>query len=110
MRRSKPPFYVYILAYIAIALRWMRRTAMGRVVTAGLLILVVSSTYNHLSAAPFFAGNAQPQLTEAEKVEQKAQADIAKKAELQKQKVEEAKMVAQPVQSHTYSLVVTKSS
>ena len=78
MKRSKPSIFVYILAYVAIAMRWMRSTAMGRVVTAGVMILLVSSTYNHLSAAPFFAENAKPQLTETEKVELKGKEDIAK--------------------------------
>ena len=110
MKKSKPSIFVYMLAYLAILLRWMRNTLPGRVVTAGLLILLVSSTYNRLSAAPFFAGNAQPQLTETEKVEQKGQAEIAKKAEAQKQEVEQAKIAAQPVTSHTYSLVITKSA
>ena len=110
MKRTKPSVFVYILAYIAIMMRWMRRTTVGKVVTAGVLILLVSGTYNHLSAAPFFADNAQPKLTEAEKVEEKGKAEIAKKAEVQKQKVEEAKAAAQPAQSHTYSLVVTKSA
>ena len=36
--------------------------------------------------------------------------EIAKKAEVQKLKVEEAKALAQPVTSHTYSLVITKSA
>lgn len=110
MKKSKPGVHIYLLAYIAILMRWMRNTLPGRVVTAGLLILLVSSTYNRLSAAPFFAGNAQPQLTETEKVEQKGQAEIAKKAEAQKQEVEQAKIAAQPVTSHTYSLVITKSA
>ena len=110
MKKSKPSVFVYMLAYLAIALRWMRRSTVGKVVTAGLLILLVSGTYNQLSAAPFFADKAQPKLTETEKAEQKGQAEIAKKAEVQKQKVEEAKVAAQPVQSHTYSLVVTKSA
>ncbi|MER2138601.1 MAG: L,D-transpeptidase [Succiniclasticum sp.] len=110
MKKSKPSIFVYMLAYLAILMRWMRNTLPGRVVTAGLLILLVSSTYNRLSAAPFFAGNAQPQLTETEKVEQKGQAEIAKKAEAQKQEVEQAKIAAQPVTSHTYSLVITKSA
>ena len=110
MKKSKPSIFVYMLAYLAILMRWMRNTLPGRVVTAGLLILLVSSTYNRLSAAPFFAGNAQPQLTETEKVEQKGQAEIAKKAETQKQEVEQAKIAAQPVTSHTYSLVITKSA
>ena len=110
MKRSKPSIFVYILAYVAIAMRWMRSTAMGRVVTAGVMILLVSSTYNHLSAAPFFAENANPQLTETEKVELKGKEEIAKKAEIQKQKVEEAKTLAHPITSHTYSLIITKSS
>ena len=110
MKKSKPSVFVYMLAYLAIALRWMRRSTVGKVVTAGLLILLVSGTYNQLSAAPFFADKAQPKLTETEKAEQKGQAEIAKKAEVQKQKVEEAKVAAQPVQSHTYSLVITKSA
>ena len=110
MKRTKPSVFVYILAYIAIMMRWMRRTTVGKVVTAGVLILLVSGTYNHLSAAPFFADNAQPKLTEAEKVEEKGKAEFAKKAEVQKQKVEEATAAAQPAQSHTYSLVVTKSA
>ncbi|HAT97758.1 MAG: L,D-transpeptidase [Acidaminococcaceae bacterium] len=110
MKRSKPSIFVYILAYVAIAMRWMRSTAMGRVVTAGVMILLVSSTYNHLSAAPFFAENAKPQLTETEKVELKGKEEIAKKAEIQKQKVEEAKTLAHPITSHTYSLIITKSS
>ena len=110
MKKSKPSVFVYMLAYLAIALRWMRRSTVGKVVTAGLLILLVSGTYNQLSAAPFFADKAQPKLTETEKAEQKGQAEIAKKAEVQKQKVEEAKVAAQPGQSHTYSLVVTKSA
>ena len=110
MKKSKPSIFVYMLAYLAILMRWMRNTLPGRVVTAGLLILLVSSTYNRLSAAPFFAGNAQPQLTETEKAEQKGQAEIAKKAEAQKQEVEQAKIAAQPVTSHTYSLVITKSA
>lgn len=110
MKRSKPSIFVYILAYFAIAMRWMRSTAMGRVVTAGVMILLVSSTYNHLSAAPFFAENAKPQLTETEKVELKGKEEIAKKAEIQKQKVEEAKTLAHPITSHTYSLIITKSS
>ena len=110
MKRSKPSIFVYILAYVAIAMRWMRSTAMGRVVTAGVMILLVSSTYNHLSAAPFFAENAKPQLTETEKVELKGKEEIAKKAEIQKQKVEEAKTLAHPITSHTYSLIITKSA
>ena len=110
MKKSKPSVFVYMLAYLAILMRWMRRSTMGKVVTAGLLIVIVSGTYNRLSAAPFFAGNAQPQLTETEKVEQQGQAEIAKKAEAQKQEVEQAKVAAQPVTSHTYSLVVTKSA
>jgi lipoprotein-anchoring transpeptidase ErfK/SrfK len=110
MKKSKPGIHIYLLAYIAILMHWMRNTLPGRVVTAGLLILLVSSTYNRLSAAPFFAGNAQPQLTETEKVEQKGHAEIAKKAEAQKQEVEQAKIAAQPVTSHTYSLVITKSA
>ena len=110
MKKSKPSIFVYMLAYLAILMRWMRNTLPGRVVTAGLLILLVSSTYNRLSAAPFFAGNTQPQLTETEKAEQKGQAEIAKKAEAQKQEVEQAKIAAQPVTSHTYSLVITKSA
>lgn len=110
MKRSKPSIFVYILAYVAIAMRWMRSTAMGRVVTAGVMILLVSSTYNHLSAAPFFAENAKPQLTETEKVELKGKEEIVKKAEIQKQKVEEAKTLAHPITSHTYSLIITKSS
>ena len=96
MKKSKPSIFVYMLAYLAILMRWMRNTLPGRVVTAGLLILLVSSTYNRLSAAPFFAGNTQPQLTETEKAEQKGQAEIAKKAEAQKQEVEQAKIAAQP--------------
>lgn len=110
MRKSKPSVFVYILAYVAILMRWMRRTTLGKVVTAGLLIVIVSGTYNQLSAAPFFADNAQPKLTETEIVEQQGQAEIAKKAEVQKQEVEKAKVAAQPVSSHTYSLVVTKSA
>ena len=110
MKKSKPSIFVYMLAYLAILMRWMRRSTLGKVVTAGLLIVIVSSTYNQLSAAPFFADNAQPQLTETEKVEQKGKEEIAKKAEVQKQKVEEAKVAAQPITSHTYSLVVTKSA
>ena len=110
MKKSKPNIFVYMLAYLAILMRWMRRSTLGKVVTAGLLIVIVSSTYNHLSAAPFFAGDAQPQLTETEKVEQKGKAEIAKKAEAQKQEVEQAKIAAQPATSHTYSLVVTKSA
>ena len=110
MKKSKPSVFVYMLAYLAILMRWMRRSTMGKVVTAGLLIVIVSGTYNRLSAAPFFAGDAQPQLTETEKVEQQGQAEIAKKAEAQKQEVEQAKIAAQPVTSHTYSLVITKSA
>ena len=110
MKKSKPSVFVYILAYVAILMRWMRRTTLGKVVTAGLLIVIVSGTYNQLSAAPFFADNAQPKLTETEIVEQQGQAEIAKKAEVQKQEVEKAKVAAQPVSSHTYSLVVTKSA
>ena len=110
MKKSKPSIFVYMLAYLAIVMRWMRRSTLGKVVTAGLLIVIVSGTYNHLSAAPFFADNAQPELTETEKVEQKGKEEIAKKAEVQKQKVEEAKVLAQPVTSHTYSLIVTKSA
>ena len=110
MKKSKPSVFVYILAYVAILMRWMRRTTLGKVVTAGLLIVIVSGTYNQLSAAPFFADNAQPKLTETEIVEQHGQAEIAKKAEVQKQEVEKAKVAAQPVSSHTYSLVVTKSA
>ena len=110
MKKSKPSVFVYILASVAILMRWMRRTTLGKVVTAGLLIVIVSGTYNQLSAAPFFADNAQPKLTETEKVEQQGQAEIAKKAEVQKQEVEKAKVAAQPVSSHTYSLVVTKSA
>ena len=110
MKKSKPSVFVYILAYVAILMRWMRRTTLGNVVTAGLLIVIVSGTYNQLSAAPFFADNAQPKLTETEIVEQQGQAEIAKKAEVQKQEVEKAKVAAQPVSSHTYSLVVTKSA
>jgi|GEM_PF-212216 len=110
MKKSKPSIFVYMLAYLAIALRWMRSTTAGKVVTAGLLILLVSGTYNQLSAAPFFGDKAQPQLTETEKAEEKGKQVIAKKAEVQKQEVEEAKAAAQPLQSHTYSLVVTKSA
>ena len=110
MKKSKPSVFVYMLAYLAILMRWMRQSTMGKVVTAGLLIVIVSGTYNQLSAAPFFADNAQPKLTETEKIEQKGQAEIAKKAEVQKQEVEKAKVAAQPVTSHTYSLVVTKSA
>ena len=110
MKKSKPGIFVYMLAYLAIVMRWMRRSTLGKVVTAGLLIVIVSGTYNKLSAAPFFADNTQPQLTETEKVEQKGKEEIAKKAEVQKQKVEEAKVAAQPITSHTYSLVVTKSA
>ena len=110
MKKSKPSIFVYMLAYLAILMRWMRRSTLGKVVTAGLLIVIVSGTYNHLSAAPFFADNARPELTETEIIEQKGKEEIAKKAEVQKQKVEEAKVLAQPVTSHTYSLVVTKSA
>ncbi len=110
MKKSKPNVFVYMLAYLAILMRWMRRSTLGKVVTAGLLIVLVSGTYNHLNAAPFFKDSAQPNLTEAEKVEQKGQEEIAKKAEVQKQKVEEAKVAAQPLTSHTYSLVITKSA
>lgn len=110
MKKSKPSVFVYLLAYVAILMRWMRRTTLGKVVTAGLLIVIVSGTYNQLSAAPFFADYAQPKLTETEKVEQQGQAEIAKKAEVQKQEVEKAKVAAQPITSHTYSLVVTKSA
>ena len=110
MKKSKPNIFVYMLAYLAILMRWMRQSTVGKVVTSGLLILMVSGTYNQLSAATFFADNAQPKLTETEKVEQKGQAEIAKKAEVQKQKVEEAKAAAQPATSHTYSLVITKSA
>ena len=110
MKKSKPSIFVYMLAYLAILLRWMRRSTLVKVVTAGLLIVLVSGTYNHLSAAPFFADNAQPKLTETEKVELKGKEEVAKKAEAQKKKVEEAKIAAQPVTSHTYSLVVTKSA
>ena len=110
MKKSKPSIFVYMLAYLAILMRWMRRSTLGKVVTAGLLIAIVSGTYNQLSAAPFFADNAQPKLTETEKVELKGKEEIAKKAEVQKQEVEEAKVAAQPVTSHTYSLVVTKSA
>ena len=110
MKKSKPNIFVYMLAYLAILLRWMRRSTPGKVVTAGLLIVLVSGTYNHLSAAPFFADNAQPKLTETEKVELKGKEEVAKKAEAQKKEVEEAKVAAQPVTSHTYSLVVTKSA
>lgn len=110
MKKSKPSLFVYMLAYLAILMRWMRQSTAGKVVTAGLLIVIVSGTYNQLSAAPFFADNATPQLTETEKIEQKGKEEIAKKAEVQKQKVEEAKTLAQPVTSHTYSLVVTKSA
>ena len=110
MKKSKPNIFVYMLAYLAILLRWMRRSMPGKVVTAGLLIVLVSGTYNHLSAAPFFADNAQPKLTETEKVEQKGKEEIAKKAEAQKQEVEKAKVASQPVTSHTYSLVITKSA
>ena len=110
MKKSKPGIHVYILAYIAILMRWMRNTLPGRVVTAGLLILLVSSTYNRLSAAPFFANQPPPKLTEAEQAEETGKAVVAQKAEIQKQKVEEAKILAQPVTSHTYSLVVTKSA
>ena len=110
MKKSKPNIFVYMLAYLAILLRWMRRSTPGKVVTAGLLIVLVSGTYNHLSAAPFFADNAQPKLTETEKVEQKGKEEIAKKAEAQKQAVEKAKVASQPVTSHTYSLVITKSA
>ena len=110
MKKSKPSVFVYLLAYVAILMRWMRRTTLGKVVTAGLLIVIVSGTYNQLSAAPFFADHAQPKLTETEKVEQQGQAEIAKKAEVQKQEVEKAKVAAQPITSHTYSLVVTKSA
>ena len=110
MKKSKPGIFVYMLAYLAIVMRWMRRSTLGKVVTAGLLIVIVSGTYNKLSAAPFFADNTQPQLTETEKVEQKGKEEIAKKAEVQKQKVEEAKVAAQPITSHTYSLVITKSA
>ncbi|MEE3395968.1 MAG: L,D-transpeptidase [Succiniclasticum sp.] len=110
MKKSKPGIFVYMLAYLAILMRWMRQSTLGKVVTAGLLIVLVSGTYNHLSAAPFFADNAQPKLTETEKIEQKGQEEIAKKAEVQKLKVEEAKALAQPVTSHTYSLVITKSA
>ena len=69
MKKSKPSVFVYMLAYLAIALRWMRRSTVGKVVTAGLLILLVSGTYNQLSAAPFFADKAQPKLTETEKAD-----------------------------------------
>ena len=110
MKKSKPNIFVYMLAYLAILLRWMRRSTPGKVVTAGLLIVLVSGTYNHLSAAPFFADNAQHKLTETEKVEQKGKEEIAKKAEAQKQEVEKAKVASQPVTSHTYSLVITKSA
>ena len=110
MKKSKPGIFVYMLAYLAILMRWMRRSTLGKVVTAGLLILIVSGTYNQLSAAPFFADNAQPKLTETEKVELKGKEEVAKKAEAQKKEVEEAKVAAQPVTSHTYSLVVTKSA
>ena len=110
MKKSKPNIFVYMLAYLAILMRWMRRSTLGKVVTAGLLIVLVSGTYNHLSAAPFFADNAQPKLTETEKVEQKGKEEIAKKAEAQKQEVEKAKVASQPVTSHTYSLVITKSA
>ena len=110
MKKSKPSVFVYLLAYVAILMRWMRRTTLGKVVTAGLLIVIVSGTYSQLSAAPFFADHAQPKLTETEKVEQQGQAEIAKKAEVQKQEVEKAKVAAQPITSHTYSLVVTKSA
>ena len=110
MKKSKPNIFVYMLAYLAILMRWMRRSTLGKVVTAGLLIVLVSGTYNHLSAAPFFADNAQPKLTETEKVELKGKEEVAKKAEAQKKEVEEAKVAAQPVTSHTYSLVVTKSA
>jgi lipoprotein-anchoring transpeptidase ErfK/SrfK len=110
MKKSKPGIFVYMLAYLAILMRWMRRSTLGKVVTAGLLIAIVSGTYNQLSAAPFFADNAQPKLTETEKVELKGKEEIAKKAEVQKQEVEEAKVAAQPVTSHTYSLIVTKSA
>ena len=71
MKKSKPSIFVYMLAYSAILMRWMRQSTMGKVVTAGLLIVIVSGMYNQLSAAPFFADNAQPKLTEKEKVEQK---------------------------------------
>ena len=60
MKKSKPGIFVYLLAYLAILMRWMRQSMMGKVVTAGLLIVIVSGTYNRLSAAPFFAENAQP--------------------------------------------------
>ena len=110
MKKSKPNIFVYMLAYLAILMRWMRRSTLGKVVTAGLLIVLVSGTYNHLSAAPFCADNAQPKLTETEKVELKGKEEVAKKAEAQKKEVEEAKVAAQPVTSHTYSLVVTKSA
>ena len=110
MKKSKPNIFVYMLAYLAILMRWMRRSTLGKVVSAGLLIVLVSGTYNHLSAAPFFADNAQPKLTETEKVELKGKEEVAKKAEAQKKEVEEAKVAAQPVTSHTYSLVVTKSA
>lgn len=110
MKKSKPGIFVYLLAYLAILMRWMRQSMMGKVVTAGLLIVIVSGTYNRLSAAPFFAENAQPKLTETEVIEQKGKEEIAKKAEVQKQNVEKAKVAAQPVTSHTYSLVITKSA
>lgn len=79
MKKSKPGIFVYMLAYLAILMRWMRQSTLGKVVTAGLLIVLVSGTYNHLSAAPFFADNAQPKLTETEKIEQKGQEEIAKR-------------------------------
>ena len=110
MKKSKPGIFVYLLAYLAILMRWMRQSMMGKVVTAGLLIVIVSGTYNRLSAAPFFAENAQPKLTETEVIERKGKEEIAKKAEVQKQNVEKAKVAAQPVTSHTYSLVITKSA
>lgn len=103
--------WLYLLAYLALFLGWLRRSVLGKAVTAGILILIVSTTFNHLSAAPFsFLANTLSEQTNTEKAEVAAKAETTQKAADQKEQVEKAQDAVQPIKSHNYSLVVTKSA
>lgn len=111
MKNSKPSKWIYVLAYVALLCGWLRKTIPGKIVTAGVLLLIVSATFNSLSAAPFtFLADNLSGHTVSDKAAVAAKVETAQKAEAQKKAVEEARSAAQPAKSHNYSLMVTKSA
>lgn len=111
MKKSTPSKWLYILAYLALLCGWLKNTFPGKIVTAAILVLFVSVTFNSLSAAPFtFLADDLTGQTAAAKAEVAAKAETSQKAEAQKKAVEEARTIAQSARSHNYSLTVTKSA